>query len=71
MTKKDYIKVADILASELRFARHSTGYTQRDKICVENSIFSVAQALGGYFSNDDKRFNNDKFINYLREQAEL
>ena len=60
MTKKDYIKFADLLTSwKLKGYLNQVG------------VFSnVMSDLSGLFQNDNSRFQANKFINYIAVKIE-
>lgn len=60
MTKKDYIKIANVFKRAINTARLSD-----DRRIMDLTIRALIESFGDMFKADNYRFDNDRFIDYI------
>lgn len=59
MSRKDYVKFAELFAGQMALAKNRADDTLRSELCreVQNIVYSTADI----FAQDNPRFNRQKF----------
>ena len=60
MTKKDYIKIADVVKESILYKPDDPSY-----VPIDCDLDSIIRGLCYVFKCDNMRFNADKFKNYI------
>lgn len=62
MTRKDYIITAEILRDAIQFAKENSPENSQALYHSIETVTFVAEELAEFFANDNKNFDEEKFL---------
>ena len=62
MTRKDYIRTAEILNSAIQHSKNELEMNSKEMFFAQESVQFIAEQFAEFFASDNPRFNEEKFF---------